>query len=192
VALRCVIWLGESLLSSTEEAEFWSFYRKTGPILFGKAYRMCRGHRADADDAHQQAYLKALEHWPTVSGLADEQRVAWMATTLAREVLQIWRALYRSREGEPYDADEEPETATRDLGLYADAVLAKDAYRRTCRAIACLEGRPGEVIVLHCLAGYEISEVATMLGIKPVTVRAHLHTGRQRLREIMAREEGSA
>lgn len=180
------------MLSSADEAEFWSFYRETCHALFRKAYRMCRGHQADADDAHQRTYLKALEHWPTVSGLADEQRIAWMAKTLAREVLQIWRAPYRSREGGPHDADADPETATSDLGLYADAVLARDAYRTTCRAIACLEGRPGEVIVLHCLAGYEISEVAKMLGIKAVTVRAHLHTGRERLREIMAREEGSA
>lgn len=180
------------MLSSAEEAEFWSFYRETCQVLFGKAYRMCRGQKADADDALQRTYLKALEYWPTVSGLADEQRVAWLATTLAREVLQIWRAPYRSREATPYDASEELETVATDPGLDPDAVLARDAYRRTCQAIACLEGRPGEVIVLHCLAGYEISEVAKMLGIKPGTVRAHLHAGRERLREIMAREEGSA
>lgn len=177
------------MLSSDEEAEFWSFYRKTSEALFRKAYRMCRGHQADADDAHQRTYLKALEHWPTVSGLADGQRIAWLATTLAREVLQIWRAPHRSREARPHG----------DAGLHrgasasdADAVFAADLYGKACRAIARLEGRQREVIALHCLAGYEISEVAEMLGIKSPTVRAHLHAGRERLREIMAREEGSA
>ncbi len=84
------------MLSADEDAQFWVFYRKTSEALFRKAYRMCRGQQADADDAHQRTYLKALEHWPTVSSLADQQRNAWLATTLAREVLQIWRAPYRS------------------------------------------------------------------------------------------------
>ncbi len=177
------------MLSTDEEAQFWSFYRKTSEALFRKAYRMCRGHQADADDVHQRTYLKALEHWPTVSGLADRQRDAWLATTLAREALQIWRAPHRSREAGPRDDTERyPDASTGD----ADAVVAADRYRKACRAIAQLDGRQREVIALHCLAGYEISEVAEMLGISSVTVRVHLHVGRERLREIVAREEGSA
>ena len=177
------------MLSTDEEAQFWSFYRKTSEALFRKAYRMCSGHQADADDVHQRTYLKALEHWPIVSGLADRQRDAWLATTLAREALQIWRAPHRSRETGPHDdAERHPGAAAGD----GDAVFAADRYRKACQAIARLDGRQREVIALHCLAGYEISEVAEMLGISRATVRVHLHAGRERLREIMAREEGSA
>jgi RNA polymerase sigma factor (sigma-70 family) len=177
------------LLSGAEEAQFWTFYRKTSEALFRKAYRMCRGQQADADDAHQRAYLKALEHWPTVSCMDDQKRNAWLATTLAREVLQIWRAPYRSHEtGLDDDAGQR-------LGITADAgdpAVAEDRYRRACRGIAQLKGRQRDVIALHCLAGYETSEVAEMLGIRLATVRVHLHAGRQRLREIMAGEEGPA
>jgi len=179
----------EALLSTDEEARFWSFYRRTSERLFRKAYRMCRGHQADADDAHQRTYLRALEHWPTVSGMADRQRDAWLATTLAREVLQIWRAPHRSREAGPHDdTGRHPGASAGD----ADAVFAADRYRKACQAIARLDGRQREVIALHCLAGYEISEVAEMLGISSATVRVHLHAGRGRLLAIMAREEGSA
>jgi RNA polymerase sigma factor (sigma-70 family) len=174
------------LLSTDQEAQFWSFYRKTSEALFRKAYRTCRGNQADADDAHQRTYLKALEHWSKVSGLADRQRDAWLATTLTREVLQIWRAPHRSREAELHeDTGRQPAASVDD----ADAVFAADRYSKACRAIAQLEGRQRDVIALHCLAGYEISEVAEMLEIKPATVRAHLHTGRGRLMDIMAREE---
>jgi RNA polymerase sigma-70 factor (ECF subfamily) len=177
------------VLSTDAEAQFWSFYRKTSEALFRKAYRMCSGHQADADDVHQRTYLKALEHWPIVGGLADRQRDAWLATTLAREALQIWRAPHRSRETGPHDdAGRRPGASAGD----GDAVFAADRYRKACQAIARLDGRQREVIALHCLAGYEISEVAEMLGISRATVRVHLHTGRDRLREIMAREEGSA
>lgn len=173
-------------MSTDEEDQFWSFYRKTSEALFRKAYRMCSGHQADADDVHQRTYLKALEHWPVVSGLADRQRDAWLVTTLAREALQIWRAPHRSREtGLQDDASRDPGVSAGD----ADAAFAADRYRKACQAIARLDGRPREVFALHCLAGHEISEVAEMLGISPATVRVHLHTGRKRLREIMAREE---
>lgn len=53
-----------------------------------------------------------------------------------------------------------------------------------------MKGRQRDVIALHCLAGYEIAEIADMLEISFSTVRVHLHAGRQRLQEIMAGEEG--
>jgi RNA polymerase sigma-70 factor, ECF subfamily len=176
------------VLSSTEEAQFWLFYRKTSEALFRKAYRMCRGHQSDADDAHQRTYLKALEHWSTVSGLTDRQRVAWLATTLVREILQIWRAPHRSREGGPHHDTERHAASSVDD---ADAVFAAERYHKVCQEIVHLDGRQREVITLHCLAGYEISEVAEMLGISSATVRVHLHAAREHLRDIMAREEGS-
>lgn len=177
------------MLSADEDAQFWTFYRKTSEALFRKAYRICRGHQADADDAHQRTYLKALEHWPTVSGLTDQQRNAWLATTLAREVLQIWRTPHRSREtGSHDDAGQRPGAAVGADG--ADAVFAADRYHKACQGIARLEGRQRDVIALHCLAGYEISEVAEMLGIRTSTARVHLHAGRRRLLAIMAGEEG--
>ena len=165
------------------------FYRETSAALHRKAYRMCRGNEADAEDAHQRTYLQAVKHWrTTLSGMADRQRNAWLATTLANEVLQIWRAPHRSWEAAaPEDLGSDPATLTANVDM--DAVVAADAYHDVCRAIAQLEGRPREVVALHCLAGYEISEVAEMLGISVVTVRVHLHAGRARVRKILAGEE---
>ena len=178
-------------MSAGEEAQFWAFYRKTSEALFRKAYRMSRGQQADADDAHQRTYLKALEHWATVSYLNDQKRYAWLATTLAREILQIWRAPHRSRETALND-DARSRPGTPASFGDPDVAYAADRYRKACQGIAQLEGRQREVIALHCLAGYEISEVAGMLEISPATVRVHLHAGRKRLQEIVAGEEGPA
>ena len=177
------------MLSADEEAEFWGLYEETSKVLFRKAFRMCRGHRDDADDALQRTYLIALERWPDLSGLVNGQRRSWLATTLMREVLQIWRSQHRARETELQDDAERPKPGTPDS---ADAIWASDRYHDVCRAIAMLQGRQRDVVALHCLAGYEISEVADMLGIHRSTVRVHLHAGRHRLREILAGEEGPA
>lgn len=180
------------MLNRAEEAQFWLFYRATSEALHRKAYRMCRGNEADADDAHQNTYLQALKHWTTtLSGMADKRRNAWLATTLTNEVLQLWRAPHRSREAAATGGlGWDPATLTVPADI--DAVVAADVYHHVCRAIAQLEGRQREVVALHCLAGYEISEVAEMLGIKTATVRAHLHAGRANVRKILAREEESA
>jgi RNA polymerase sigma factor (sigma-70 family) len=179
------------MLSDGEEGQFWTFYRKTSEAVYRKAYRMCHGHHADAEDAHQRTYVKALEHWTTVSGLTDQQRNAWLATTLAREVLQIWRAPYRSHESASHD-DTERRPSTGTSAGEGEGDSAAERYHRACRGIAQLNGRQREVVALHCLAGYEIPEIAEMLEINSATVRVHLFAGRRRLLEIMKREEGSA
>jgi RNA polymerase sigma-70 factor, ECF subfamily len=182
--------LGATLLTADEHGRFLAIYEKTSEGLFRKAYRLCSGHEADAKDVHQRTYLKALEHWDTFSTLADQQRYAWLARTLAREALQVWREPHRSRETGPCDAERQPRMP--DDTNSADASAQRDCFHKACRAISQLEGRQAEVVALHCLAGYEISEVAEMLDIKVSTVRVHLHDGRQRLRRIMTGEEGSA
>lgn len=182
------------MLSDEQEGQFWEFYRKTSEPLFRKAYRMCRGQRADADDAHQNSYLKALAHWPTLSCLSDKQRQSWMATTLTREVLQLWRKPHRSHEtgdvGPPID--DRWRQAEAGIGVDTDTQGEVDRYRQVCRAIAQLDGREREVIALHCLAGYEISEVADMLEVSQSTIRVHLHRGRQALLKLLAGEEDTA
>jgi RNA polymerase sigma factor (sigma-70 family) len=174
------------VLAAGEEAEFFDFHAKTSPGLFRKAYRMCRGHEADAHDMLQLTYLKAIRRWSTVSGLTDPQRHRWLATTLTREVLQMWRAPHQSRETAPDDGDG-PESASADNTSVIDH---RDRLRQACRAIARMDGRPAEVMALHCLAGYEIAEVAEILEIDQATVRVHLHKARTRLRTMMAGQEG--
>jgi RNA polymerase sigma factor (sigma-70 family) len=179
------------MLSAAEEEQFWVFYQKTSQSLFRKAFRMCGGHRTDAEDALQGAYLKALKHWPTMARLADQQRHAWMVTTLSREFKQMWRAPYRNRETGSYEDTGQPPGMP--VGRAADdALVARDRYHQACRAIARLKGRQGEIMILHCIAGYEVSEISEMLGISPETVRVHLHDGRKCLQGMIKGEEGTA
>jgi RNA polymerase sigma factor (sigma-70 family) len=175
------------VLNPEEEAQFWEFHLKTSESLFRKAYRMCRGHEADAQDALQRSYLRALAHWTTVSELADPQRQRWMAKTLTREVLQIWAEPHRRWETDLGESAGEWAGLTQDI----DGVDDKLRFIRVCRAIAALQGRQGEVMALHCLAGYEIAEVAGILQVSASTVRVHLHDARLRLRAILAGEEGT-
>jgi RNA polymerase sigma factor (sigma-70 family) len=174
-----------AMLTPDEETQFFEFHAKTSAGLFRKAYRMCQGHEADARDALQEAYLKALDNWVIVGGLTDSRRYGWMARTMANEILQIWRRPHRSRE----TSAPGEETVLPGGADAADSAHHKDRLRRACRAIAEIGGRPGEVVALRYLGGYEMTEIAEMLGITTATVRVHLHTGRLRLWEMLGVEE---
>lgn len=179
------------MLSVSEESDFWTLYRKTSEALFRKAYRMCRGRRAVAEDAHQETYIKAMKNWSTISGLTDQKRYAWLITTLTREVLQIWRKEQRLRETEEY-GDAVWQASVPAEAHEVDALVHAERYRTVCQAITRRGERQREVIALYGLAGFEIHEIAEMLEIQPQTVRVHLHVGRRCLREILDRQEGSA
>jgi RNA polymerase sigma factor (sigma-70 family) len=175
------------LLGPDEEKQFWLMHSVTAEELFRKSYRMCGGHEADARDALQETYLKAIVHWQKVGAMDDLPRRRWLAKTLTNQVLQLWRAPHRSRENGFIAGDWEDTAAV----TCSPSDLMSD-YRRVCRAIASLKGREREVIGLHCLAGYELREVAKMLDIDASTVRVHLHHGRMRLRQILAAGGGDA
>jgi len=53
-----------------------------------------------------------------------------------------------------------------------------------------LGGRASEIMIMHCIEGYEISEIAERLEITPATVRVHLSKGRERLRALIPGKEG--
>jgi hypothetical protein len=139
----------------------------------GRAYRMCRGHRADADDALQEAYLKALKHSSRISGLTEKHRQAWLATTLTREVLQLWRRERRSRETGSY-GDAARQAGAPAAAEHADALLDADCLREVCRAIARLKGRQRDVIErLVGAAEWPIPSLARQGHLPPM-----IHAGR--------------
>jgi RNA polymerase sigma-70 factor (ECF subfamily) len=178
------------MLSANQEDDFFIFYRKTSPSLFRLATGLWSGQRADAEDSLQRTYIKALKHWSAVGSMADGKQYSWMVTTLINEARQQWRAPYRSREtGSDIDPDSAPDTpSNRSL---EETLIGLDRYRRALRKIVELDGRTSEIMILHCISGYEISEIAKMLRITPATVRVHLSNGRKRLRNLPPGEEGT-
>jgi RNA polymerase sigma-70 factor (ECF subfamily) len=172
------------MLSADHENEFFTFYQKTALALSRLASRLWSGQHADAEDSLQRAYVKALQHWPILVAKPDGKRYSWMVTTLINEAKQQWRAPHRSREtGSDVGIDRAPDaSAHRSLD---DTLIVLDRYREACRAIIGLGGRTSEIMILHCIEGYEIAEIAERLEIAPATVRVHLSKGRERLRTLM-------
>lgn len=140
------------------------------------------GEPADAEDALQNAFIRALER---IDHLRPESPFGpWFYRVLRSTCLNLRRREDLRR------GDEIP------AGASGASDPARDLEERMTRGrvLAALEQLPEmqrAAVTLYHLEGYSHREVAEILDIAPGTSRSHVHHGRNSLREILAPEAAS-
>jgi len=134
------------------------------------------GHRGEADDIAQEAFTRALAHWPRLSGY--ELPEAWVRQVAMRLAIDSGRRLRRALRTMPllraaaHTAEPEP----------GDAL----PFTPLGRALSRLPIREREVLVLYYVADLTVPQIAADRGIPPGTVKARLAAGRRRLERDLA------
>ena len=177
----------ESLLKRAGAGE-----REALDDLFGRyrlvAYRVAHrllGNEADALDAVQEAFVKALVHLPSFQGRSSFK--TWMLRVVSNAALDLGRqrgrreTLSMDAVGPKYREDFEPL-------IHPDP--AHDLERQDLRlqlqeALAQLPPAQRQTFVLHAEAELSYREVAETLGISIGTVMSRLYYARQRLRVLL-------
>ena len=137
-------------------------------------YRICWSQldsAADRDDAVQEALLRAWEKRRT---LRDAR---YFDTWLIRILLNVCHD-HQRRRGRVVLTDAPPEPKVQDdprLEQLRDAMSALDEKPRVC-------------VLLHYIEGYEVRQVARMLGIGESAVKLRLLRGRRRLKQLLTEE----
>ena len=150
---------------------FDEFYRGSRQRLLGFVYALT-GDLAEAQDAVQEAYIRAWQRWSTVS--AYEEPEAWVRVVASRIAVSRWRSLRsRARAYLRHGANESvpgPDTAT---------VEVVTALRR-------LPEEQRTAIALYYLVGMPVAEVARQTAAPVGTVKARLSRGRVALAGLLA------
>jgi RNA polymerase sigma factor (sigma-70 family) len=149
---------------------FDEFYRTTRPRLLAYLYA-AGGDLVEAQDAAQEAYTRAWQHWPQVGAFADPE--AWVRTVGWRVLANRWRKL-RAR-SVAYRRHGVPETSP---GPSEETVALVAALRK-------LSTEQRLAIVLHHIAGLPVAVVAAETGVPIGTVKARLARGRQALAALL-------
>jgi RNA polymerase sigma-70 factor (ECF subfamily) len=147
------------------------------------ARSLCRS-RADGDDLYQEALLRALTKLPA---LRDD---AGFRTWLYRVVISVhrnrcrrafWRRLvpFAAEPGEP---DGAPSRGAFDYRVTEWSPEAAGAVARARAALAVLPAEQREAIVLFELEGWQVDEIAALLGVSASAIKSRLARGRARLR----------
>ena len=153
-------------LATRDEASFRLLFRRHSPRLYRLALRLLGGDPSAAEDALQEAWLRA------VRGLPAFRFESALRTWLSGIVINCCRETRRrTRAEDPLDADEMAASSSSPsarLDLERMVVGLADGYR--------------EVLVLHDVMGYTHREIAERLGIEEGTSKSQLFLARRALR----------
>lgn len=161
----------KAAISPADFAEFVDSRRDRAVRL---AFRLLGGDAAGAEDAAQNAFVRAYHALGRFRG--ESSLDTWFYRILVREVHRYrrWdrlRRLWSRDREEPHErVDETPEG---DPGL----------RRRIARALERLTTAQREVFVLVHLEGLTVSEAARVLDKAPGTLKSHLHRALRSLRQ---------
>lgn len=150
---------------------FDEFYRGSRQRLLGFVY-VLTGNLAEAQDAVQEAYIRAWQRWSTVSGYDDPE--AWLRVVASRIAVSRWRTLRsRARAYLRHGVEETSPAPSTD----------------TVDVVAALRRLPEEqrtAIALYYLLGMPVAEVARETSAPVGTVKARLSRGRTALAGLLA------
>ncbi len=149
---------------------FDEFYTGTRHRLVTFLYAMT-GDRAEAQDAAQEAYVRAWQRWSAVSAYDDPE--AWLRTVAYRLCVNHWRKA-RNR--------------VRAYLRHGTGPDAASPHPDTVALIAALRQLPvGErqAIAMHHLMDLSVADVAAQTGVPVNTVKTRLVRGRRALAGVI-------
>lgn len=147
------------------EFSFAQLYQAERGRVFRVTWAFC-GDRTIAEDATQEAFVRALERW---SRLREQP---WVAGWIISTALNVARRLQRRR------LSHWVESAPVGMGREADTTGAVELWQLVWR----LPRRQREAVALHYLADLSVADVARLMGCREGTVKAHLAHARAALR----------
>jgi RNA polymerase sigma-70 factor (ECF subfamily) len=155
-------------------------------LAYRVAYRLL-GHEADALDAVQDGFVKALTHLPSFQGRSSFK--TWLLRVVSNAALDLGRQRARkeslSLDGlAPGDREHVEPLTWNDP---ASGLERDDLRRLLNRALAMLPEAQRRTFVLHAEAGLSYREVAEVLEISIGTVMSRLFYARQKLRAYLSR-----
>src|SRR5207248_3162336 len=149
------------------------------------------GHEADALDAVQDGFVKALTHLDGFRGQSSFK--TWLLRVVSNAALDLGRQRGRretvSLPGGGPDGDGDG-AGPAVPGEPARRLERDDLRRALDEALATLPEAQRRTFVLHADAGLSYREVADVLGISIGTVMSRLYYARQKLRAFLTGRTG--
>jgi RNA polymerase sigma-70 factor (ECF subfamily) len=157
-------------------------------------WRIARGilrHDADAEDAVQEAYLRAFARIHEFRG--DSSLRTWLARIVINEALRLLGArrvtadLPEVAEGAAPDASWRPDLAPPPQDPER-AAARQELRRRVEQAVDALPAPFRLVFVMRVIEQASVEETAAALGIPQATVKTRLHRANRMLRQTLGDE----
>jgi RNA polymerase sigma-70 factor (ECF subfamily) len=180
------------LIRRVREGDKEAFYGLVRPyeraVFF--AARSVLNNDADAEEAAQEAVLKAFMHIEKFRG--ESKFSTWLVQIAINEarmkLRKEHRALYESLDEST--GDEKGDYWPKDFADWREIPLEtlqrKELREALSKALASLEPKYRQVLVLRDIQHFSVAETAEALGLSGEAVRTRLHRARLRMRDALA------
>ena len=169
------------------------FYQLVQPYerrVYLAAWAILRSE-ADAEEASQEAVLKAFQHLRSFRG--EARFSTWLVRIVTNEALMLRREnhtkLHASIDtgGSSEDDGEYKPMLLADWREIPSELLERQEVRQEIeKALAALPGIYREVLIFRDVQQFNIAETAAALGITPGMVKTRLLRARLRMRDLLA------
>ncbi len=186
-----------TLIRRVREGEHELFYELIRPYerrLYAAAFAILR-NQADAEDAVQEAVLKAFKY---IRQFRAEARVSTWLIQIAVNEARMRRRKTHANIMEPIDVPqgEEGNYTPRDFAdwreIPSETLERNEIRQKLAEALAGLGQIYREVFVLRDMQQFTIEETAKALGISAASVKTRLSRARLMLRDLLAPGLGGA
>jgi RNA polymerase sigma-70 factor (ECF subfamily) len=159
-------------------------FRRYRSVAYRVAYRLL-GHEADALDAVQDGFVKALTHLWRFRG--ESSFKTWLLRVVSNAALDLGRQRRRETSRPRSSPDDPAERFGPANSAPPESELARIELRRQIDlALSRLPASQRQTFVLHVDGGLSYREVAETMGISIGTVMSRLFYARQKLRKFLA------
>jgi len=157
--------------------------------LFRLVYRCMRSLVATQDrDFEDLVQAAASEVWRVRESFQGRNELSsWIYGVCYRVLLNHRRFWRRFRVRFDIGIANEP---TADAPQSLELLAERERAERLREALGRLSDKHRAVVVLHDLEGFEVAEIADIVGANPLTVRSRLRDGRRKLRRRLELEWG--
>jgi RNA polymerase sigma-70 factor, ECF subfamily len=183
----------QALIDRVRAGDCEAFYELVRPherAIYITAYSILQ-EQAEAEDVAQETVLKAFRNLHQFRG--DARFGTWIITIAMNEARMRLRSRQRARlesldAAVPDDPDYTP-LQLRDWREIPSQALERQELREAlARALACLDEKYREVLVLRDVQLLNVSETAKILGITPGNVKVRLLRARLQMRDRLVTE----
>src|SRR5262245_59026169 len=147
-----------------DESAFRALYARHSQAVYGLLRRLAGPSIADADDALQDAWLRAATRLASFRG--ESAFRTWLTGIALNCLRERWRSSKRAGE-------------VTDCGRPEAVALPEDRAAHIEDVLATLSDDHRAVLVLHDVEGYTHDEIAAVLGIEPGTSKSRLSRARR-------------
>lgn len=154
-----------------EEEKTQQIHKQYGSLLYRVAFSYVK-HKADAEDAVQELYIRLLQNRPEFETKDHEK--AWLIRVLINICKDMLKSAWNSR---TVGFDEITE------GKKEELILPYGIQDDTIWIVMSLEEKYRLPLYLFYYEGYSIKEIAGILEIPEATVKTHLRRGREEVKK---------